>query len=493
MPKERKIGIYLGVSSIGGVLAEDKKIVASSRFDFAEEDKKSQISLDDVRLEAAINKVLRELFTEEKTIYLSLSDKDFIFRSLDMPILSKKEIEPSIAYQIQDYIPFKIEELSWAYNYNIFKKEKKMNLSFIGVKTQNIEKIKKIFSNLEKEVVFFEPASLSLLKVLKSVKKNLNVSNFAILDLKENEGYLTLFFNGLVLFNRYLIIPKKDNKIDFEKFNDSVRLSLQYAKREFSFYEIENFILFSDKNYPEISFYLKEELQKEIEVITPFDITKISSSDIDNIKALGSTLKDTHSYNFKSVKTEPLEKKISKEPVSSEPLNIPLFITIILIGVFFLIVMFAILESKTFTERVNIKKYEDSIFDFSSLSEYKKNSLDELNEIYNKEEDKLKVLEKLSPKINIKEFFVKIATFLPEGFTLESIELNYTQEKYTATIYGYCYLSSPEEEAKKIDEFVFNFKKDDYIKKVFKNIDLAFLNRKKIDKFEVTYFLIKFE
>ena len=89
MNKKRRVGLYLGVGSIGGVVVEGRKVISSSSFVFSSSGKEEETETlnGEIRWEILINKILREMDAQEKEIYVSLADKDFFFRSFKMPLM----------------------------------------------------------------------------------------------------------------------------------------------------------------------------------------------------------------------------------------------------------------------------------------------------------------------------------------------------------------------------------------------------------------------
>ncbi|MDD4954665.1 MAG: pilus assembly protein PilM, partial [Candidatus Omnitrophica bacterium] len=157
---KKKIGLYLGLNSIGAVAMEGKKVISSVKYDLSsvEEEAKVESLNEEIRWQALINKILREIGSEEKEIYISLADKDFIFRSLEMPMMTKKNIDSSLIFEIEKYIPFKIEELMWDYSFTKYPKEKKLNISFVGIRESNIYKVQEMFTHLNLMTVTIEPS-----------------------------------------------------------------------------------------------------------------------------------------------------------------------------------------------------------------------------------------------------------------------------------------------------------------------------------------------
>ncbi|MCK9573608.1 MAG: pilus assembly protein PilM, partial [Candidatus Omnitrophica bacterium] len=304
---KKKIGLYLGLNSIGAVAMEGKKVLSAVRYDLSsvEEEAKVENLNEEIKWQALINKILREIGSEEKDIYVSLTDKEFIFRSLEMPLMSKKSIDSSLVFEIEKYIPFKIEELMWDYSYVRYPKEKKLNISFVGIRENNIYKIQEMFAHLNLNAVTIEPSSLSLVKILKSSKQFAQVKNFALLDVTDSESYLTFFYEDLPVFSQYITIAKKGNELDTDKFLESVRLSFQYFKREFRTYELEKFIMISSRKDEAINTSLAEELQVNVESVSPYELANIPQAELETIKALGVVTSDSP-YKFRPVlkKTE---------------------------------------------------------------------------------------------------------------------------------------------------------------------------------------------
>ncbi|MCM8786885.1 MAG: pilus assembly protein PilM, partial [Candidatus Omnitrophica bacterium] len=441
------IGLYLGVNSIGAVVVENKKLVASTTIDFStieEEIKVENLSFD-IRLESLINKALNEISARNREIYLSLSDKDFIFRFLDLPLMNKKEIESSLAYEIKKYIPFKIEEMLWDYSYETFSKEKKVSVSFLGIKESNINTFNNIFSRQDIKIKIFEPSSLSLVRLFKSLKKFNLIKNFAVLDFTENEGFITFYYHDLPLFNRYLTIQKKDNKIDLDKFIGAVRFSLQYFKREFSFYEIEKFVIFSNISCENLISFLKEDFGENIEILSALDLVNNPNATLEIVKAQGVALRDFYAYKFMPILTKKVETAGPIKKVTSvAPLNIAAVITLVVIGLLAIIFVLAYYE-----QEISVSKFKlnNARLELGVPPELKELTFKEKQDKLKKLEDKLATLKnqvKQQKKISI--FLEKIYKSMPEGFWLKSLEIRYST-KYEAILQGYGFLSDSTKES----------------------------------------------
>ena len=129
-----KVGLYLGVDSLGGVVISGGKVIASARYTLSSLEEEAHVEnlSDEVKWEALINKCLREMNVEGKEVYISMADRDFIFRFFEMPMMRRNEIQSSVTYEIEKYIPFKLEELRWDYSTLKFPKEKKIEGRYLS-------------------------------------------------------------------------------------------------------------------------------------------------------------------------------------------------------------------------------------------------------------------------------------------------------------------------------------------------------------------------
>ncbi len=493
--REKKVGLYLGVNSVGAVMAQGRDLISLGRFEFSSlEATKGGVLDEDVRWEALINKTLRELGSDIKDIYISVADKDFIFRLLEMPIMKKKEVESSLVYEVEKYIPFKMKELVWDYEYVSFSKEKKINLSFVGIKENNFQRIKSILSRLELNAVVLEPSCISLVRVVKALKKFSPLKNFAILDFSQSEAYLTFFQRDLPVFNRYLVVSKKEGTFDLDSFIEAVNFSFQYFKREFKNYELEKFIIAGDSGLEELAPLLKEGLQVEIETISSCDLIARDNARIENVKALGVVGAESFSYKFKPELRSTEERISPSQGVPSESrLKVGLLGTLAGIGLVVSVFFSVMLGYKIPEKRAILKQREKAIVIPAALEGL---SSQERMERVNLEEERINSLRKVVASFNrLSPFFKELASdkILPRRLWLNKLGVYQKNYKYTAVLSGYIFCNDDYQERLGVDEFISNLKKNKVVRPVFSRIELESSSRKKIEDFEVTYFAITLE
>jgi len=495
MAKDTKVGLYLGINSVGVTVLQGKDIFSLGRFEFSSlEETGSESKNEDVRWEALINKTLREANSDDSDIYVSLADRDFIFRPLEMPIMRKKEVESSLAYEMEKYIPFKMEELVWDYSYVNFPRERKISLSFVGIKENNFQRVKTILSRLELKAVAIEPSCISLARVVKSSKKFAQSKNFVILDFNQAEASITFFQQDLPVFNRYLIVPKKEGVFDLNSFIEIVNFSFQYFKREFKNYELDRFILVGDSNVASLIPPLKEGLQIEVEPVSSYDLVNRKNAQVENAKALGVAGREHLPYKFKPYLRKTEERLAPlKGPRSNVALRIKTLSLLTGIGLTVTIFLSLILGNEIVDKISALKRREERLIMPAALGML---SWPERAEKLRVEEEKFNAIKKVVTTFpHFSPLFERIATedILPRRLWLSGLNIAGQKGKFKAVITGYIFRNDDYKERLGVDEFISNLKNDKAIKSIFSRVELQFSERERIESFEVTHFSIILE
>jgi len=495
MSKTKKVGLYLGVNSIGVAVVQGKDILSLERFEFSSiEEVGNKTTNDDIRWEALMNKTLREVDSHAKEVYISLADKDFIFRPLDMPSMKKKDIESSLIYEVEKYIPFKIEELVWDYDYVNFSKERKIGLSFIGIKEDNFERVRSMLFRLELKAAVIEPSCLSLARAVKSVKKFSQFNNFVILDFTQDEASFTFFQQDLPVFNRYFVVPKKEDNIDLDNFIETVNFSFQYFKREFKNYKLDKFIVIGDSNVEKLVSSLKEGLQIEIESISFNDLTNRSDNKVESIKALGIVGLQESSYKFKPNLRKTEERLVSSGgfyPAVS--LKVGLLGSLVAVGIVGIMFLSVILGTELAAKKTILKNKESSVIVPEALKVF---TWSERLDIVHNEEERLNTLKNVASSfIRFSPFFEELAmsTILPSKLWLGNLDIFNYQGVIKGTLSGYVFRDDDYEERLAVDELISNLKENRTMGLFFNKVSLEFSNRELLDGFEATKFSIALE
>ena len=485
-----KVGLYLGVDSLGGVVISNGKVTASARYTLSSLEEESHVEnlSDEVKWEALINKCMREMNVETKEIYLSMADRDFIFRFFEMPLMKRREIQSSVTYEIEKYIPFKLEELRWDYSTVKFPKEKKMDVSFLGLKEDVYQNIQGLFTRLGLSSVVFEPSAVSLARTLKTLKKFAKVKNFALLDLTGGEGYLTFFHYDLPVFNRYFTIPVvKDEAPKLEEVVNPVRLSFQYFRREFSFYKLEQLNIMSYTPNEQLVNMLKEELQTEVQLCCPDDFIP-GGNGIENLKAMGVADAETSAYKFRPL-LSPTAERIERAKVDV-PLNRVMLFSIAALGIV-VCTAFSLLTDRYLAQKdEELKAKQHELVVPASL---KAGWADVDKEVAARRADIGKIKAIKNSYVPIGPFMEKLIRtpadpFVPEGLWLGKLTVQQQSDKWNGTFDGKVFLDDARKERETLDKFVYNLGRDVTTRKIFSSVELVSSSRNKEGEFEATDF-----
>lgn len=494
---KKKIGLYLGVNSVGVASKDGKNLTSISSFNFSSlEGEKTEYLDENLRWGALIRKTLRDAKVDEKEIYLSLADRDFIVRSIELPLMNKKEIESSLVYEVEKYIPFKAEELVWDYQYIRLVKKKKINVSFVGIRKSNLDKIKEVIKRLELKDLAIEPSCVSLARLLKTVKEIKNYKNFALLDLTSQETYLTFFHEDLPIFNRYLNIKEKEGTLDFDSFIEGVSFSFQYFCREFKGYNLDKlFILSSEVEIKKVIDSLKENLSLDVLQIFPDSLTFHKNSSVENAKALGATERDESSYKFKPVLKSIKESAVSgAAAIDSVDWKGGL---LSMVGAGVVIIYF--ITSFVFNNYLGLEEsqLEKKEANLSLPQELQNNDWQNLDPILEKQRQNIRTLKDIKKE---RKYFADLLTVLsdnnvlPNQLWLDSLKITKRgQKNYNINITGYIYRDDDYQERSGVNQFTENLKQSSVVNSLFNSVELKSTNKKRIREFNVTEFLITLE
>ncbi len=495
MAEKKRVGLYIGLNSIGVIALEGKNLLSLSKIEqSASEDAGAEVTNEDIRWEAFINKALREIGVDVGKVYISIADKDFIFRSLELPMMKRREIESSLEYEIEKYIPFKMEELEWDFEFVRLPQEHKINLSFVGIRENNLRRVRDVFSRLNIEIASIEPSCMSLARAIKSLKQYAKMRDYAVLDLTGSESYLTFFQHDLPVFNRYLVTPVKAAGIELNRFNESVDLSFQYFKREFKSYKLEKCIIVADVVEEPMVALLKESLQTEVDAITAHDLTGRNNATVEAAKALGTAQRGLYPSSF-----DPVFKKVVSAVAGVTPaavripaLRIWVHGTLLVVGLLGSLFLSIFMGNEVSVRKIEFSKEEKSIGIPQPLQPYA--SWAERSEKTDQREKEIVVLQGFITSFKGYSVFfhqVSLRGVLPEGVWFHRLILRpMGQETQEVSINGYVYRDDDYEERLGLDELVLNLKQNKLLQEYFTSVDLDYSRRLEQRGYPLTEFSI---
>ena len=492
--KKRTVGIYVGDSFVSAALVEGRNLISFSKFSLSavERESKEKTVNNNILWEALINKNLREINRGDSDVYVSLLDKEFIFRYFEMPLMRKKEIESSLAYEIEKYIPFKIGDLVWDYSYSRALKHKKVNLSFLGIKRSNYKKYRELFTGLNIEPVRIEPSAISLTRVLKSLKAFRGIRNFVLLDVSEIESYITFFYNDLPIFNRYLSVVSGEKEISVNKLKEEIRLSIQYFMREFKEYSLDKLIVLCNSGFRDAFSSLSDDLGMDILILSPEKVVKAENITVECIKAYAAAMAYPSPAKFNPMLGGRDDIVSARESISLEGFNFPLIGGVASLGVLACISLSVFLGNDLSIKEYELKKEGKQ----AALSDFARSkSLESLKDILTKKEDELNELKmEAGKRIYVSSLLTRIPVLLTSGLWLDKMHLYRSDDgRLSLAIYGYIFLPDAEEQRESFDEFINNLKQDDDFRRIFSRVDIVSLDKAVLKTYNVIKFGVKLD
>jgi Tfp pilus assembly PilM family ATPase len=494
---KRQVGLYFGGDSLGGIVMEKDQMVSFAHYELAslQEESKVENLNEDVKWEALINRALRDMGVEEKEVFLAVADKEFIFRSFEMPAMRKKELEAAVAFEVEKYIPFKLDQLRWDFTYKTIARDKKTIVSFIGIREASFQRFYDIVTRLDLEPARMEPSSLALVRMIKSFKRYQKLKNFALLDYTTTEAYLTFFHENMPVFNRYFTVPHNDaGETDLEKFIETIRVSFQYFQREMRSYQPGAFLVVADVREEKLAQVLHEELQTEVEILMPYDFLERAETRVENLKAAGIAVASDAAYSFRpDFLTHPEEKLKARAASSGVSLKGGLLVFLSGLAVF-AVVFFSMVLNNIATNRASELAGQRSAM--VRPSEVAAMSWDEVQADIIRKNKGSAVLAGLAAKPQtVSGLVYKIPRLLPQGLWLEKLEVNNSGEASgcRAQLSGAVFLADNNKERAAVDRFIADLSAAPDIRKLFSQVELVSSERKNDKGFDLTFFAIKME
>jgi len=310
--KKDLAGLYF--SSKGLVLVEQSsgriKNQLSQPYPFSVED--TNMVSDDIfdvfknkeeEMMAFLQKAIRDSRIDTSNIVVSLPPKDLIIRFFEMPNIPRTEVLAGINFEMKKYIPFKIEELAYDFQYRVRQKANIIEVVLCGIKQDPLERYVNLFKQLNLEPVAFEPGLFSLFRLLVIKNKINSQKSYVILEFDHKEANILIVEKGFPYFTRdiKLVFTPGAGKTqeDFDailfRLINEVRVSLDYYKRQFLKKDVDEMFLISSTHYNNWVDNFTRELGLKVDFIPLSDIIAVKDIREDMLsdasKAFGAALR----------------------------------------------------------------------------------------------------------------------------------------------------------------------------------------------------------
>ncbi|MFH1768501.1 MAG: hypothetical protein ABH858_05020 [Candidatus Omnitrophota bacterium] len=494
--KKRNVGLYLGEDFVITTLSEGTDLIAQVKLELASVEKDSSQTVVDKKVfwNVLINKGIKEVGGNNCDIFVSLPNQEFIFRYFTVPFMSKKEVDSTILYEIEKYIPFKIEEMIWDYRCVKFFRYKKINISFLGMKKFLYQKYENFFTGLSDKSVLFEPSSISLIRLLKSIYPVRKLNDFALLELSDAaDCYITFFHYGLPVFNKSMSTfqdygLKLKDPLAMEKLQEEIRVSLQYFTREFRDYKLDKLIVVSGPQTSLDISSLKAKLGIDSLVIDSDKIVNGKDLSIEELTAYAAAAGQTYRYRckFNPVLSDSKVNPIDIAASLLKGINF-VFISIMLIVMVVINFLLSLVSQNVIAYKEDkFKKKEESV---SLLDSVRPKSLKDLKVYLNGRQNfLLDAKRKDAARMTFSPLLDRFPQLLTDGLWIDRMYLS-RGDKMKFNMEGTILLLNLDQQRESFDLFVANIKNDDVFKDNFEKVNIVSFTKGKVKQYDV----IKFE
>ncbi len=500
-------GIYFSHNAINVVQTQGNKVanVICSPLN-KEQINPMYLFIDETKTAAAIQDVLDKNKIEPGKIAIALSARDLIMRYFELPIMPTSELNSAIMFESKRYLPFKLEDVYFDFQYALDKKEKKIKILFVGIKKEIIDQYYAVFKKINFVINFIEPAHFALLKLIKLDKIP---SPHAVIDVGLKSANITVMADNFIHFSRDLNMPAMDNIPQDElvqsanllvKFINEVRISLDYYRRQPSSSSIKKIVLLYEPGFEG----WPESLSKELGIATDgvavnsikgypqvkdLDIAKALSVSLVNIKSISAINLGkrrgfiTSKKSKKESLTTGLIAKLQYGLLAQENVRNTLIFSLIFVAVVY---GYAFQKRLPFLNKLSSLKKQIKYLEIG----WPYTSNEDLERIQDKYQNKFNSIEKtLKRRETITQWLNSIPKLIPNGLWVSSIDIKRSQDKMNLKVTGKVYLKNESKEIQAIDEFVTNLNKSADFNKFFNEIEMGRLNStEKINDVRVTSF-----
>jgi Tfp pilus assembly protein PilN len=506
------LGIYFGPKAVDVVETKGRKLLnhlqiplsGVSAGDFEE-----KVPLE-IKMVALFNDALRRNKIESKEAVISLSGKDLIVRTFEMPNLPKDEMASAVNFEAKKYIPFKVEELISGYQAEIDRKSRVNTVLFAGIKKETLNKYSSILNQLNIKVKHIEYCGFSIIRALSAsgVKEAGVVSVLCVDFAQDDEVNFVVLENGFPLFNRDISLSTglaegAENtgvqlSASLDKLKTEMRVSLDYYQRKFPGKKIQKMYIFTNQDQqPQL-----EAFMGELGIAVKFvDFARIIGKPIvysagfvkSYSSALGSAVSTKVKINLLETKARVLKPVVvTGEQVDTWALfrDIRIDYRMIIAGVLICLSVlgYGIYQAAPFkkklkeviSSRIKVEKIDGN----SSLA-----NLESIDSAYKSKLNKLDAL--IRKQLYLTETLDVIPRFIPEGVWLVNFSLNNRErEKVELILGGRAYLKDSDKEFEAVNKFIEYLKQEPAFTKYFTDISIVSIDQQREDRVTVTSFTL---
>lgn len=527
MSSNKNIGIFWGSEFLSIVETQRDQLTFAGAIprqspELLEQPKnaKEAAETESLHLVSALQRLVRDKQINKHKVHLSIPVKDIIFRSFTLPVMNAAEIENAVIFEAPRYIPFKMDELFFSYHAIPFidRDIKKIQILFIAIRKNTLDHYCKTLEDAGLQIVSAEPSALSLLRIL-TIKKLLKPSPaVAIIQIREiygsiliADGQVPQFIRDFNLFSSNTAAVDRDFKSMVGRLLNEIRLSLEFyarqAKNTGREKPISQIFVFAPENSREISQAIKTDLGFEtlsIDINNLFPYDNELHQNLAN--AIGASFSGPLSLNCdlnlaksRRGKTSHSVSSISFQDILTQPPNYKLTTMIAFACAGIVTLSFLGVGLQAFPQEkrlVELRAFEQK---------YKGQSTEQLSQLIADTTKKMNDCSRLKFRTNISTYIENISQSMLDGVWLTELNIStrdpqkniQAQQQEGSTIAiklaGYSYHQLLNQQIALIEKFLEGLKKDAFLAKHYKSINLAQVKKEEREGFPVTSFQISIE
>ncbi|MDD4980860.1 MAG: pilus assembly protein PilM [Candidatus Omnitrophica bacterium] len=461
---------------------------------------------EEVKLVALLKEGLVKNAFDSREAAVSLSGKDLIVRTFEMPILPAHELNSAILFEVKKYIPFKTEDLISDFQWQLDKTIQRTRVLYVGIKKEALDKYIYILKQAGLKISSIDYSAFSILRLfnLANIREKGIISLIAVDVAKDDEANFIVMEKGFPLFSRDITFAagykeaakeeKEEPGIILGRLKREIQISLDYYERKFPGKNISKIFFVTSPDYKNDLEAFMKEAGFGIQFI---DINKITASpdhfSLAFVKAYSASLSKVATgvkINLLSAKEKTEQKAIPEQFTFAYlehlfRINTRLIMASIFVcaAVFLFSVSRRIPLQKELKNIINTRPPVSTVSPDLGYEELAAVDFDYKQRITNMD-NFLKQRPYLTPLLDV------IPSLVPDGIWLVNLSSKEGTEGIELTLEGMAYLGDSKKERELVNAFVSALKKDPTFAQYFKEVSLVSAVSMQSGKANVTNFTI---
>ncbi len=501
------LGIYFGPQLISIVETKGRKLInytqVSQAAVSAGEILEEKVPVP-VKLIALLKDELMKNNIEANEAIVSISGKDLIVRTFEMPILQRQELVTAVNFEVKKYIPFKIEDLISDFQYKLDKTIQKTRVLFVGIKKDALDNYLYILNQLGIKIKSIEYSAFSILRLLRlaDIKEKGIIAVVNIDITKDDEANFVVLEDNFPLFSRDISLMTgyegivKDAEghpsIISEKLKREIQISLDYYDRKFPGKNISKIFFISNPNYrADLEGFTRDlglsshfiDINKYIDNPIPFSLAFVKgySSSLSKVNlAVEINLLLAKERAAKKIRQEafmPLSWAMRfKTELIAAAVCFLIFIMISLSGIYRMLPLqkevHNIINIRPATSTASAGLSYRELLDMNSHYKMKAEAMDNI----------------IKNRLYLTALLDAIPRVVPKGIWL--VNLSFKEEETELTLEGTAYLGDSAKESGLVNAFLSRLKENPALTKYFKEMSVVSMGHKQIEDITMTNFII---